>query len=166
MGKYLSTLETKKCSDESFCNCFSHSTQNDRGLGGEGSRVGGQDRGGSPCVNPEILGPTCHIHLHSWLQPRDGYTWQVGWLEQAASVLLNHHEGRFGSWPWGSWVPRAECHPVSWLMAFVASCFRRLVMILTVWPNVLPGQIRHFFHALAFKDSGFAIGLPWRAARV
>ena len=28
---------------------------------------------GSPCVNQEILGPTCHIRLHPWLQPRDGY---------------------------------------------------------------------------------------------
>ena len=42
------------------------------GLGGEGSEVGGQDRVGSPCVNQEILRPTCHIQLHPWLQPRDG----------------------------------------------------------------------------------------------
>ena len=43
------------------------------GLGGEGSGVGDQDRVGSLCVNQEILGPTCHIQLHPWLQPRDGY---------------------------------------------------------------------------------------------
>ena len=47
--------------------------QNDTGLGGEGSRVGGQDRVGSPCVNQEILRPTCHIQLYPWLQPHDGY---------------------------------------------------------------------------------------------
>ena len=52
---------------------FSFSTQNGTGLGGEGSGVGDQDRVGSPCVNQEILGPTCHIQLHPWLQPRDGY---------------------------------------------------------------------------------------------
>ena len=46
---------------------------NGTGLGGEGSRVGDQDRVGSPRVNQEILGPTCHIQLHPWLQPRDGY---------------------------------------------------------------------------------------------
>ena len=44
---------------------------NGTGLGGEGSGVGDQDRVGSPCVNQEILGPTCHIQLHPWLQPRD-----------------------------------------------------------------------------------------------
>ena len=58
---------------ESFCNCFSCSTQNGTGLGGESSKVGGQDRVGSSCVNQEILGPTCHIQLYPWLQPRDGY---------------------------------------------------------------------------------------------
>ena len=47
--------------------------QNGTGLGGEGSRVGDQDRVGSLCVNQEILGPTCHIQLQPWLQPRDGY---------------------------------------------------------------------------------------------
>ena len=73
VGKYLSIPATKKCSGESFSSCFSCSTQNGTGLGGEGSRVGGQDRVGSPCVNQEILGPTCHIQLHPWLQPRDGY---------------------------------------------------------------------------------------------
>ena len=46
--------------------------QNGTGLGGEGSEVGGQDRVGNPCVNQEILGPTCHIQLHPRLQPRDG----------------------------------------------------------------------------------------------
>ena len=56
-----------------LCNCFSCSTQNGTGLGGKGSVVGGQDTVGSPCVNQEILGPTCHIQLHPWLQPRDGY---------------------------------------------------------------------------------------------
>ena len=43
---------------------FPHSTQNGTGLGREGSRVGGQDRVGSPWVKQEILGPTCHIPLH------------------------------------------------------------------------------------------------------
>ena len=52
---------------------FSCSTQNGTSLGREGSRVGDQDRVGRPCVNQEILGPTCHIQLHPWLQPRDGY---------------------------------------------------------------------------------------------
>ena len=52
---------------------FSCSTQNGTGLGREGSRVGDQDRVGSPCVNQEIFGPTCHIQLHPWLQPSDGY---------------------------------------------------------------------------------------------
>ena len=56
-----------------LCNCFSCSTPNGTGLGGEGSRVGDQDRVGSPCVTQEILRPTCHIQLHPWLQPRDGY---------------------------------------------------------------------------------------------
>ena len=52
---------------------FSCSTQNGTGLGGEGSGVGDQDRTGSPCVNQETFGSTCHIHLHPWLQPQDGY---------------------------------------------------------------------------------------------
>ena len=52
---------------------FPHSTQNGTGLGGEGSRVGGQDRVGIPCVSQEILGPTCHIQLYPWLQLCDGY---------------------------------------------------------------------------------------------
>ena len=45
---------------------FFCSTQNVTGLGDEGSGVG-QDRVGSPCVNQEILGPSCHIQLHPWL---------------------------------------------------------------------------------------------------
>ena len=73
VGKYLSLLATKKYLGESFCNCFSCSTQNGTGLGGEGSRVGGQDGVGGPCVHQEILGPTCHIQLHPWLWPGDGY---------------------------------------------------------------------------------------------
>ena len=73
VGKYLSTPETKNCSGKSCCNCFSCSTQSGIGLGGKGSGVGGQDKIGSPCVNQEILGPTCHIQLHLWLQPHDGY---------------------------------------------------------------------------------------------
>ena len=45
VGKYLSIPATKKCSGESFSSCFSCSTQNGTGLGGD------QDRVGSPCVN-------------------------------------------------------------------------------------------------------------------
>ena len=37
------------------------------------SGVSGQDRVGSPCVNQEILRPTCHIQFQPWLQPHDGY---------------------------------------------------------------------------------------------
>ena len=70
VGKYFSIPETKKWLGESFCNCFSCSTQNGTGLGGEGSGPGGQDRVG---VNQEILRLTCHIQLHPWLQPYDGY---------------------------------------------------------------------------------------------
>ena len=73
VGKYVSIPATSKCLGESFSNCFSCSTQNATGLGGEGSGLGGQDRVGSPGVNQEILRPTCHIQLHPWLQPRDGY---------------------------------------------------------------------------------------------
>ena len=73
VGKYLSVPTTEKCSGESFCNCFSCSTQNSTGLGGEGSGLGGQERVGSPCVNQEILRPACHIQVHPWLQPCDGY---------------------------------------------------------------------------------------------
>ena len=40
----LSILVTNKCSGESFSSCFSCSTQNGTGLGGEGSIIGGQDR--------------------------------------------------------------------------------------------------------------------------
>ena len=89
--KYLSIPATKKCSGEYFCNFFPCSTLNGTGLGGEGSRVGGRDRVGGPCVNQETLRPTCHIQLHPRLQQ------QVGWLEWAASVLLNHCEGRLGA---------------------------------------------------------------------
>ena len=136
VGKDLSVPGTKKCLGESFCNCFSCSTQNGTGLEGEGSRVGGQDRVGSPCVSQEILRPTCHIQLQPWLQPHDGYLWQAGWLEWASSVLLNHCEGRLGTWPWDSWVPRAECCPMSQLMAFVASHFRKPVMVWTLFGPV------------------------------
>ena len=59
-GKYLSTPVIKKCLGESFYNCFSCITQNGADLK-EGSRVGGQDRVGSPCISQEILRPTCHI---------------------------------------------------------------------------------------------------------
>ena len=62
----VSIPATKKCSGESFSS-FSCSTQNGTGLGGEGSGVGDQDRVGSPHVNQEILGPTCHIQLHPGL---------------------------------------------------------------------------------------------------
>ena len=50
----MSIQATKKCLGESFC-CFSCSTQNGTGLGGEFSGVGGQDRVGSACVNQEKL---------------------------------------------------------------------------------------------------------------
>ena len=53
VGKYLSITATKNCSGESFSSCFSYSTQNGTGLGGEGSGIGGQDRTGSPRVNQE-----------------------------------------------------------------------------------------------------------------
>ena len=73
VGKYVSIPVTSKCLGESFSNCFSCSTQNATGLGGESSGVGGQDRVDNPCVNQEILGLTCHIQLHPWFQPHDGY---------------------------------------------------------------------------------------------
>ena len=73
VGKYLSIPAVKKCSGESFSSCFFYNTPNGTGLGGEGSEAGGQDRVGSPCVNQEILGPTCHIQLHPWHQPCDDY---------------------------------------------------------------------------------------------
>ena len=47
-GKYLSIPATKKSSSESFCNCFSWSTQTSTDLGGEGSGVGSQDRVAAP----------------------------------------------------------------------------------------------------------------------
>ena len=71
--KYLSIPTTKKCLGESFHNCFSCSTQNGTVLRGEDSTVGGQNRVGSPCINQEILGPTCHIQFHPWLQSHGGY---------------------------------------------------------------------------------------------
>ena len=129
VGKYLS-IQATKCSGEYFCNCFSCNTQHGTGLGGEVSRAGGQDSVSSPCVNLEILGPTCHTQVHPWLQPRHGYLWQVSWMKRAATVLLNHREERLGDWSWGSWAPWVECQPMSQLMAFVASSFRRLS---TVW---------------------------------
>ena len=59
VGKYLSVPVTKKCSDESFCNCFPYSTKNGTGLG-EGYGLGGQDRVGSPCVKQEISDLPAH----------------------------------------------------------------------------------------------------------
>ena len=87
----------------------------------------------------------------------DSYLWQVGWLDWAASVLLNHHEGRLGTWPWGSCVSRAECHPMSQLMVFIASHFRRLAMVWTLFGSISCLQIRHMPHALSFKDSGVCL---------
>ena len=128
--------------------------------------VGGQERVGSPCDDQEIIGPTCHIQLYPWLQPRDGYLWQAGWLERATSVLLNHREGRLGTWPWGCWVPRAEWCPLSQLMAFAASHFRRLVMVWSLFGPMSHLSTDCLPPALSFKDSGFAIGLPWRVASI
>ena len=88
------SIPATKCLGESFSNCFSFSTQNGTGLEGEDSGGGGQDKVGSPCVNQEILEST---KLHPWLQSCDGYLWQAGWLEWAASVLLNHPEGMLGA---------------------------------------------------------------------
>ena len=82
------------------------------GLWRKVSRVLGQNRVGSPCVNQQIFRPTCLIQLPPWLQPCDGYLWQVGWLEWGTSVLLNHQEGRLATWSRGSCVPRAECHSI------------------------------------------------------
>ena len=147
-----------------FCNCFSCSTESGTGLGGEGSS---QDRAGSPCEKQEILRLTWHIQLHPGLQPNDGYLWQMGRLEWATSVLLNHCEGRFGTWPCSSWVSRAECWSMSQLMAFVAILFRRLVMFghsLVQCPACL--QIRHLLHVLSFRDSGFAIRLRKSVASI
>ena len=139
-----------------FCIYFSCSIQNVTSLEGEGSGVRGQDRVSSSCVKQEMLGPTCHIQLHPWLQPHDGYLWQVGWLEWATSVLLNHCEESLGAWPWGSWVPRAECHPMSQLMAFVASHFKRLA---TVWTLFGP-------MSLLSKDSAFISCLVLQGLRI
>ena len=84
--KYLSIPATKKFLGESFNSCFSCSTQNGTGLGGEGSGVD-QDRVGSPCVNQEILGPTCHIQLTLGSSPLMVICDRGGWLEWATSVL-------------------------------------------------------------------------------
>ena len=34
--------------------------------------------------------------------------------------------------------PRAECRPMSQLMTFVVSHYRRLFRVWTLWPNILP----------------------------
>ena len=73
VGKYLSIPATKECLGEYFVIVFPETPQNGTDLGGEGSGIGGQEKVGSPCVNQEVLGPTCHIQFHPWLQPRDGY---------------------------------------------------------------------------------------------
>ena len=39
-------------------------------------------------------------------------------------------------------------------------------MVWTLWPNASPVEIRHLSGALSFKDSGFAIELPWKAANI
>ena len=72
-----------------------------------------------------------------------------------ASGLLNHHEVRLGAWPWGSLVSRTECCPVSQLMAFVASHFRKLSWFghfLARFPACL--QIRHFSLCLVLQGLG------------
>ena len=55
MGRDSSIPATKKCLGESFCDCFSYSTQNGTDLGGEGSEVGGQDRVGTPVSTKKFL---------------------------------------------------------------------------------------------------------------
>ena len=65
--------QQQRSAQVNLSSCFSCSTQNGTGLGRKGSRVGDQDRVGSPCVSQEILGPTCHIQLHPCLQPHDSY---------------------------------------------------------------------------------------------
>ena len=52
---------------------LSCSTPNSTGLGAQDFGVGDQGIVGSPCVSQEILGPTCLIQFHPWLQPHDGY---------------------------------------------------------------------------------------------
>ena len=63
--------QQQRSAQVNLCVRSSCSTQNGRGLGGEGSGEGGQKSVGSPYINQEILRPTCHIQLHPWLQPRD-----------------------------------------------------------------------------------------------
>ena len=58
---------------EYFVIVFPEAPQNGTDLRGEGSGVGGQEKVGSPCINQEVLGPTCYIQFHPWLQPRGGY---------------------------------------------------------------------------------------------
>lgn len=86
---------------------------------GKVSRIGGQDRVGSHRAS-KTFGPTCHIQLHSWLQPHDGIS---GFLEWDASVLLDFRGG-LGTWPQNFRAPRAECHPMPRLVAFVKGHFR------------------------------------------
>ena len=71
-GKNICPSQQQRSARVNLFVIFSCSTQNSTGLGGEGSGLGGQERVGSPCVNQEILRPTCHISLHPWLQPHDG----------------------------------------------------------------------------------------------
>ena len=57
--------------------------------------------------------------------------------------------------------------PMSQMMTFVIRHFRKLPMIWTLFGAMfLCLQIRHLSCALSFKDLGFAIGLPWRAASI
>ena len=75
-----------------FCNCFSCSTKNDTGLGGEGYGIGGQEKVGIPCVKQEILDlpatSSCTLGSSPVVVICDR---QAGW---ATSVPLNHREGR------------------------------------------------------------------------
>ena len=108
-----------------------------------------------------IFGSTCHIQLYPWLQPYDGYLWQAGWLEGATSVLLNHHEGRLSTWPWDC---TAQCPNWQHLQQLVLGSLPWFGQYLAQCPTCLP--IRHSYRALSFKDSEFAIALPWRAANI
>ena len=70
---------TRKFSGESFSSCFSCSTQNGTGLGGEGSRVGDQDTVGAPVSTRKFSGLPAHPGSPS-AQPRDGICdGQAGW---------------------------------------------------------------------------------------
>ena len=97
MGKYLSIPATKKCLGESFSSCFSCSTQNGTGLGGEGSGVGSQDRVGNPVSTKIFLDllatSSCTLGCSSMMVICD----RRAGLERAASVLLNHRERRLGA---------------------------------------------------------------------